>query len=107
MADDQESTPETVQFRQAAAQAAQATAKEIPQGGGSAAKQAREVAAGRIQPNLTGSKAGRPMFLQTQPETFSERQTRRGLRPQQADSSEEGPRVIFSLDDLTVAGLRT
>ena len=34
------------------------------------------------------------MFLQTQPETFRERQERRGVAPQQAEAEETGPQVL-------------
>ena len=101
LADEQELSQEAVRFRDAATAAAQATAKEIPQGGGTAASPALQ-AASKIQPNLSGG-AQRPMFVRTQPETLEERQVRRGVQPQPTSQDQEAvPEVgIFtSLDCL-------
>ena len=62
---------------QASLAAAEATQAQKPQGGGTAARDARHAAA-RILPNASLS-TPRPIFLQTAPETVQERQRRRGV----------------------------
>ena len=94
LADDQEATEEARQFKEAAKRAAEATAKEIPQGGGTATKVALQTA-NRIQPNLSKI-AQRPMFVQVQPESRAERQLRRGIETESTQEDELAQSQVFS-----------